>query len=205
MEVPAMKKGWIVFLVLGLAVALAAGPAAAADEKKPAAPAAAPAGAAPAAEAPKPPPPPPPPKYDEVGAPLPSMSMKYLDGSKSVQLDNLGAPSMFMFVNSSCSACRMEMGTFVSMAKKLQGKMDVYVVSVDFDPKTAFSRMTTPEMNEAYKLLDGSDFKVANALGFNFTPATVIVDKSGKQVFRKGGYVSGDEQGIAQAVLKLVK
>lgn len=182
-----------VLLFLAFCIALA-GAAVAADV--PAAQPGAPAAAAPA--------PAPVVKYDAVGAPMPPDTMKAVKGDSSVILNKLAKPSMFMFVNSSCSACRTELVSFAGMAEKLKAKLNVYVVTVDFDPANTISRF--PDLaNMPYTLLDGSDFKVAGKLGFNFTPATVLVDASGKQTFRKGGFAAGDENVIVAEVMKIAK
>jgi peroxiredoxin len=146
----------------------------------------------------------PPPKYDVVGAPLPPLTMKSVDGKTSVNLSKINKPSMFMFVNSSCAACRAEMVAFNNLAATNKEKMDTYVVTVDFDPENTVKRF--PDLgNMAYILLDGSDFEVAGKLGFNYTPATVITDASGKQRYRKGGFSKGDDMAIYKEIKNVLK
>jgi thiol-disulfide isomerase/thioredoxin len=191
------KKRWFaVVLVLALSLSGLLTPCLAAEEK-PAAPK--------ASQAAPPPAPPKPVNFAEVGAPLPPLSMKAVDGSQTVALDKLGKPAMFMFVNSACSACRLELSTFSGMAEKLKEKLDVFVVTTDFDVASSAARLGKAVPMQNYILLDGSDFKVAAALGFNFTPATVIVNGAGKQVYRKGGFSMGDDTAIVSEVLKVAK
>ncbi len=192
-----MKKyALIVLVVFGVAAAWAV-QGNAAEEKAPAAPIAAPATAPPKV-------PPPPAKFDKVGDNLPPMTLKSLKGDLTVELDKMKKPALIMFVNSSCAACRAELYAFTKLAEKNKDKLATLVVSVDFDPQNTVTRF--PDLAAMpYDVMDGSDFKVASALGFNFTPATVIADGSGKQVFRKGGFSSGDDALIGQEVIKLLK
>lgn len=178
---------FLAFCIALAGVAVAADPPAA----KPAAPAPA---AAPAPEV----------AYDAVGAQLPPITMKTVKGDQTFVLDKLNKATMLMFVNSSCSACRGELVAFSSMAEKMKAKLNVFVITVDFDPSNTIARF--PDLaNMPYTLLDGSDFKVASKLGFNFTPATVLADASGKQTFRKGGFSQGDEKIIVAEVMKIAK
>lgn len=181
-------------VMLSLALCLAVAGLAVAADPPAAKPDAAPAPAAPAPVV----------RYDAVGAPLPPITMKTVKGDQSFALDKLNKATMIMFVNSSCSACRGELVAFTSMAEKLKAKLNVFVVTVDFDPSNTVTRF--PDLaNMPYTLLDGSDFKAAGTLGFNFTPATVLADASGKQTFRKGGFSQGDEKIIVAEVMKIVK
>lgn len=190
-----MKRfAWILPLCLAMVVAMGC-PCLAADEKP---------AAEPAAGAAAPAPPPPPVKFDAVGAPLPPMTVKTVDGGKVFELAKLGKPAMLMFVNSSCTSCRLELITFKGMASSMKDKILPFVVTVDFDPKNTVSRF--PDLGQMeYILIDGSDFALANKLGFDFTPATVITDASGKQTFRKGGFSKGDEKAVFAEVQKVMK
>ena len=186
-----MKRNVLLTALAALLVVAGLVPALAAEEAKPAAPAAAPA-------------PPPPPKYDVQGAQMPPVTLKALKGGPDVTLDKIGKPALILFVNSACSACRAELSALSSLAERVKGKVDSYVVTVDFDPQNTAVRF--PDLQAMpYTILDGSDFKAATMLGFTFTPATVLVDGAGVQVLRKGGYSAGDEAGIGKAVLGLAK
>ena len=148
--------------------------------------------------------PPPPPSYDAVGAPMPPVKLKAVNGGQEVDATKLAKPSLFLFVNSSCSSCRTEMSVLLGMAEKMKAKLDTYLVAVDFDPAGFTKRLPDQKMTEVYTILDDSAFALAGKLGFNYTPATLIV-RDGKQVFRKGGYSPGDEDGIVAEVMKALK
>jgi thiol-disulfide isomerase/thioredoxin len=186
----------MIFVFIAMVSVLLA-PMAFGEEANPAQPAAAPAAKAPA--------PAPPAKYDKIGAGLPPIALGKVLEKGSVNLGNLGGkPALFIFMNSSCTACRAELSTLSKTAKKLAPKVTPYVVTVDFDPTSTTKRY--PDITAMpYILLDGSDYKAANALGFDFTPATLVVDKTGKQVFRKGGFSGGDEMEVFKALMAVSK
>jgi len=148
---------------------------------------------------------PPPMKYDAEGAPMPPIEMKKVADGGIINLAKLaGKPALFIFMNSSCTACRAEISALSKTAEKYKEKVTPYVVTVDFDPTMTPKRY--PDLAAMpYILLDGSDYKVATALGFNFTPATLVVDKSGKQAYRHAGFKGGDEMEVFKAIVEASK
>ena len=140
-------------------------------------PAAAPAPAA-APEAPAPPPP-----AVNVGDAVQPWEAKIATSGEMVTSSALTAPYALVFVNSSCSSCRAELGT---LSKRRKLNLDVYVVAVDSNVERAIM-IYQDKLKLEFPILDGSDFTLANKFDFGSTPATVIV-KDGKVDYRAVGF-----------------
>lgn len=136
-------------------------------------------------EAAPPAPPAPPPVYLE-GATVPALPAKTLQGEsvdilKAIQKNY----AVIAFMNTACSACRVELKE-VDKFLKANDKADFFVVSVDF----------ATDALEKYKkqnFLGGTwfhdpDFAVPSKFKISFTPGTVVLDKSGKVLAIKSGW-----------------
>ncbi|TAL18689.1 TlpA family protein disulfide reductase [bacterium] len=93
---------------------------------------------------------------------------------------------MLVFSQMACRQCRFEMEELNAKADELKGK--VFIVLVDMNTEAALK-----QYNELYKLeviLD-PDFSIPASFALMTTPATVVLDKTGKVSFEKVGYVRG--------------
>ena len=127
---------------------------------------------------------------------------------KSVDFDNdIKGKSKYtaiIFANTACSACRREMQTLSALSAKYED-LTTYVILVDMrgaDIVEAYDEQF--KLNVTY-LLD-PEFTQPPIYNFDFTPSLLIVDHSGKIVFKKGGYNTGkDEELLTLKVWELVK
>jgi thiol-disulfide isomerase/thioredoxin len=150
-------------------------------------------------------PPPPPPSYNKVGDPLPPMTIKMSNRDGTLDLAKIKKPSVFMFANSACSACRTEIALLSKMAEKMKDKIDWYIVVVDFDPTGFAKRLGNPAYEKIFVFLDDSKYEFAETLGFRSTPSTLVSNSSGKQAWRTAGFGRGDENMLAQEIIKNAK
>ena len=150
----------------------------AADVKAPAAAPAAPAAAAPA-------PPPPPPVADKAGVKVSDWTAKLVDGGDVKSASLAGKPYAVVFVNSSCAACRSELGELMNL--QFRPDFAVYIGAVDIKPERVIATYRDT-FKITFPILDDSKFQVAKVFGISFTPASVIVDGSGKVEAWSAGY-----------------
>lgn len=182
-----MRQVLAVFIAASLAVAGFAFVAHAADEPK----------AAPAEK----------PKVVEVGDMVPDLVLTGLDGkSVSFAKDINGKHDVVFitFMTTACSACQAEVAEISSIVGKFKERVGLYVVSVDIrGAETVKPYAETYRYNATY-LLDPK-FTAPRLFGFAYTPSVVLADKTGKVLFKKGGYSSGDEDMLAEKVMAIVK
>ena len=107
-----------------------------------------------------------------------------------------------VFVNSSCSACRSELGDMMSMKFDDKFSMLVAAVDVKLDRTVATYRN---DLGVTYPILDDSKFKVAMTFGIGFTPATVIVGKDGKVEYLSAGYTTETKEKTVAAFGKYAR
>jgi peroxiredoxin len=181
---------------------LIAGTAAAADMKAaPKAPAEAP--KAPAMAAPAPPAAP---VAVKVGGTAQNFQLKDVD-AKDVDLTGLKAKSPYtalVFTNSVCSACRDEMAMLAKFGQK--NKEKIQLVAIFTDASTDVGAKATREMyKDSFVYVMDPEFAVPPAFGFEFTPAMVLLDKSGKVLYMKGGYNRGMAEQTAGEIAAYLK
>ena len=158
---------------------------------------AAPAAAAPAAPAA--------PAKPKAGDMLPEFTVMGYPGEAPVDGKTLigkATATAIVFFNTGCSSCLAEL-TEASVALKAVNdptKLLVYAVAVD---KRGAKSVEMYE--ESYKFgvnyfLD-PDFKLPPKFGFRYTPAMVVVDKTGRITEIKGGFDPVAEKGSVQKLL----
>ena len=102
-----------------------------------------------------------------------------------VSSDSLkGKRYAMVFVNASCAACRGELSDLVKMKFT---NMPIFVVAVDAKPDRALT-IYKDLLKIPYPVVEDSKQVISGLFDFYYTPASVIVDGSGKVEFRFGGY-----------------
>lgn len=104
-----------------------------------------------------------------------------------------------------CSPCKKEMYHLNKIQKKFKDR-GVNIVCVNTDNLKLVSKAKTHIKQKKYNFIVASDpssqiFKKLNA---SVMPTTIIIDKSGKVVFRKEGYIIGDEKIIEEQLSLLI-
>ncbi len=111
--------------------------------------------------------------------------------------------AVVVFMNSSCSACNMELKLVSQM---LAGGMnaDLLVISVDMGD-SARVKVHKDRFFLRGKWFHDPDFTVAPLFGFAYTPATLVIDSSGKVLMAKGGYDPAVQGAFVEAIENAVK
>lgn len=173
-----MKKTWIGFAALLLALTLAVTAFAAAEEQKEV-------------------------FGGKVGDKLAPFSLMDPTTSKSYSFKDLAAGGkdvVLLFMQSACTLCVAEINEFVAASDDLKEKLNVALVSVDFDA----ARL--PPYKEAYKipfpLLHDKEGKVIDSAEFRSTPASVVLGADGVIKKRVEGYNRAEVKGLIKAYAK---
>ncbi len=90
------------------------------------------------------------------------------------------------FMNTACSACAAEIRFFSQLAGKYP-ELRLVAIAVDSRGEAVVKSYNDHNKFNASYVLD-PEFTQPPKYGFNFTPAVLLVDKSGKIVHVKGGF-----------------
>lgn len=113
--------------------------------------------------------------------------------------------AVLVIMTTACTMCQMEIASVNDMMSKYGAKMDLYAVSVDIKGEETLKPYAEAYKYNATYLLD-SKFSVGKMFGFRFTPAAIILDKSGKVVYLKGGKRGlGEETPLEEKIASLLK
>ena len=111
-----------------------------------------------------------------------------------------GKDVVLVFMQSACSLCVAEVLDLVGAADDLQGKLNVALVSLDFDAGRI------QPYKDAYKIpfpiLHDKDAGTLEAVGFNATPAFVLVDGKGIIKNKVSGYNKAELKSLIKAYSK---
>ncbi|GAB4262952.1 MAG: hypothetical protein Kow0092_13530 [Deferrisomatales bacterium] len=106
-----------------------------------------------------------------------------------------------VFMQTSCAACRKELLAIKDLQARYP-RFKVVVVSVDAGSPSRVERYKD-HFGFPFPFVHDPEFTVPEQFGFSFTPATVLVDKTGRIARLKGGYRPGDEAALEQQILEL--
>ncbi len=139
---------------------------------------------------------------------LPSVDLKTIDG-KSVNtktLSNEGKPFAICFWATWCKPCLMELSTFAELYEEWQEEtgMKIYAVSID-DSRTQSKVQPLVNTSEwEYEILLDVNSEFKRAMGVNNPPHTFVVNGNGEIVWQHVGYTPGDEEGLIEAIRKVI-
>lgn len=147
--------------------------------------------------------------WQVASAQLPSVTLKSIDGKtvKTDTLSNNGKPFIIDFFATWCKPCNRELTAISEVYEDWQKETGVKVIAVSIDQAQNIHKVKPLVDNHGWQfevLLDpNSDFK--RALGVQMIPYTLIVDGSGKIVYKHNGYVDGAEEELIDTVRELLK
>ena len=190
-------------VLAGLFLMAVAAPTYAADAK-PADPKAAPAAkGAPAAAKPAVPEPP----VAKVGDQVPEFKLKNAITGESTawgkDVKGKAKYTIVVFMNTGCSSCLAELMA-VKDATRENKDVVTYAIAVDKRGEEVVKAYYESYKIEANYLVD-AEFDVPPQFGFDYTPAMIIVDKTGKIIFAKGGYRPKDRDKFVAELVALLK
>lgn len=139
---------------------------------------------------------------------LPSVDLKTLDG-KSIntkELSNEGKPFAVCFWATWCKPCLMELSTFAELYEEWQEETGMKIFAVSIDDSRTQSKVQ-PLVNTSeweYEILLDVNSEFKRAMGVNNPPHTFVVNGKGEIVWQHVGYAPGDEEGLIEAIRKVI-
>ncbi len=111
-----------------------------------------------------------------------------------------GKDTALIFMQTACSLCIAEVREFQRAKDRLEGNLNVFLVSVDIDagrikPYVAGNNIDLPIVHDG-------DATLLEGLKFNSTPALVVVDKTGKIKVKKSGFDAGEVRAMIKEYSK---
>lgn len=147
------------------------------------------------------------PKIPGIGDPAPNFELPGLDGkvvSFSKDIKGKKPLAIIVFMTTACSACQSEIAAINELMGRYGSKVTMYSVAVDIRGAANVKPYSEMYNYKTTYLLDPK-FTVPRLFGFNYTPSVVMIDKSGKVVFMKGGYAPGDEEILQEKIVAVLK
>ena len=143
-------------------------------------------------------------------AQLPAFTLKSMDG-KEVRTDTLanlngGKPVIVDFFATWCKPCNRELSAIQEVYDDWKEETGVKLIAVSTDQAQNINKVKplVDEHGWEYEVLldPNSDFR--RALGIQMIPFTLIIDGTGKIVYKHNGYTDGAETELIEKVRELV-
>jgi peroxiredoxin len=132
---------------------------------------------------------------------LPSTPLSTLDGTRTdLRAFLKGRPAIISLWATWCDACVTEMSTLNRLHAQASALGNALVVGVAVGEVRESVRNFARGHELAYTQLIDEDFRLADALGERRVPATLIVDRKGRIVFRGGTLDSAGLAAFRQAL-----
>ncbi|MDF1553173.1 MAG: TlpA disulfide reductase family protein [Deferrisomatales bacterium] len=137
------------------------------------------------------------------GDPMPEMKLMDVSTDTEVVVAEAlsGSVGAIAYMQTSCAACRKELIALKEISAKYPS-LKIIAVSVDSGNPARVKRYKD-HFGFEFSFLHDPGFQTPELFGFSFTPALVLVDKTGKIAHLKGGYRPGDEVDLEQKILAL--
>ena len=143
-----------------------------------------------------------------IAAQLPAITLKTMDGQtvKTDTLNNQGKPFIISFFATWCKPCNRELSAIQEVYDDWKEETGVKLIAVSTDQAQNINKVKplVDEHGWEYEVLldPNSDFR--RALGIQMIPFTLIIDGTGKIVYKHNGYTDGAETELIEKVRELV-
>lgn len=143
-----------------------------------------------------------------AAAQLPAVTIKDMNGNQ-VRVDTLsngGKPFIIDFFATWCKPCNRELDAISEVYEDWQQETGVKLIAVSIDQAQNIHKVK-PLVDQAgwqYDILLDPNSYLKRALGVQLIPYTLVIDGSGKIVYRHQGYVDGAEEELIDEVRKLM-
>lgn len=124
-----------------------------------------------------------------VGSIMAPVKVKSMADGKEVSTAELaakGEKTIFVLVNSVCSQCRKEMATLQKYKEKVLAKAGLYLVAVDMAESVAKNAYAAYAAD--FPVIQDPDFEVGQKAAISSTPATLVLGKDGKILYKAVGF-----------------
>ncbi len=137
---------------------------------------------------------------------MPAYSAAYLDGKPFVLAEQKDSVVLVNVWATWCGPCRMEIPELQKLHDKYRGRgFKVVGVSVD-ESDVANVKQFASEQKIGYPIVLDAEGKLANVLQTTVLPTSVIVDRSGKILWRQvGALMPNDIAGVETIIQKAIR
>ena len=141
---------------------------------------------------------------------LPNVKLKNLDGKEVnvAKLSNNGNPFILTFWDMHCRSCLVEHKTLNELYSDWQDETGVKIYSINTDDsrETPNIKPFVEGKNWEFEFLLDVNKELDRAMNVNnMHPYTFLFDGKGKLVYSHNGFNPGDEDGLYEEILKVVK
>ena len=126
---------------------------------------------------------------------------------KKIKLENYlsNGPVLINFWATWCAPCIKEMPYLDQFEKKYKDKgFSVLAISVDNQKSLSQVRSFIKTKKFSFDIFLDPNMQIFKKLNGNLMPTNVLVDKSGKVVWRHYGYLPGDEKKMEEQILNVL-
>jgi len=138
----------------------------------------------------------------EVGATMPEYSAMWLDGSKFELASKRDKVLLVNVWATWCAPCRVEIPELQALHDKLNAKgFEVIGVSVD-DSSAELVKQFVAEQKMTFPVALDPEGKIASILDTGVLPTSVLLDRTGKILWKHYGPIPKDDKELDQAIAK---
>ena len=143
---------------------------------------------------------PPPAAGTEVGATMPEYSAMWLDGTKFVLTEQKGKVVLLNAWATWCGPCRLEIPHLQTLHNQYAARnFAVIGVSVD-DGGVEPVRDFVTEQKMTYPVAIDAEAKLLDVLRTTMLPTSVVLDRNGKIIWKKVGWITPDDTDLVTAI-----
>jgi len=140
---------------------------------------------------------------------IPPASINSLDGKsvKTSDISNGMKPIILCIWEMSCLPCIHEFNEMSKEYEIWQKETGVKIVAISVDDNRNYSRVPSFVISKGWKFefYQDKNQDIKRALGISICPSTMIINGNGEIVWRKSGYLRGDEEVIYETLKKVIK
>jgi cytochrome c biogenesis protein CcmG, thiol:disulfide interchange protein DsbE len=138
----------------------------------------------------------------DVGATMPEYSAMWLDGSKFELASKRDKVVLVNVWATWCGPCRVEIPELQALHNKLNAKgFEVIGVSVD-DSSAELVKQFVAEQKMTFPVALDPEGKIASILDTGVLPTSVLLDRTGKILWKHYGPIPKDDKELDQAIAK---
>lgn len=145
----------------------------------------------------------------QVEGGLPQVLVRGVNGKsiKASEISNDGKPIIVCIWEMSCAPCIHEFDNISKRYEIWQKETGVKLVAISIDDNRNYSRIVPLIKSKGwpFDFYQDKNQDMKRDLGISVCPATLILNSKGEIVWRKTGYLQGDEDIIYEMLLKIIK
>ena len=137
-------------------------------------------------------------------AQMPAVTLTDIEGNQ-VKTDTLakpGKPVIISFFATWCKPCQRELSAIAEVYDEWQEDTGVEVIAVSIDEAQSANRVKplVDSKNWPYRVLLDPNGELKRALGIQLIPYVVVLDETGKIIYKHNGYTDGAENELREVL-----